>query len=255
MRDYRLFSMITVGASIALAACGGSEVTVQVLREGPEGPTPEANLPVFFYPFDRDSVFDELDQQAESPRPEIPPEVVATFEQIRTLQEEWRLKEQEWSDTRDRMQTLSEEMNAMDPRARGTREYMSRYEEFEQLEGIERRLNNEKEQLFNQFTALQDSVTDAVDSYRAVRDTWEEETYAGYFDIETDLLTELGMEVFEDTTNADGYLTRSLPGGDWWVNTRVRVPRGEMVWNIKIDPSEIDTLRLEPANGEERVRL
>ena len=255
MRGNRLYSVIAVGAVTALAACGGSDVTVQVLREGPEGPVPEANLSVFFYPFDRDSVFEQLDQQAATPKPEIPAEMIATFEQIRALQEEWRQKEAEWGETRDRLQTLSEEMNAMDPRSRGTREYMSRYEEFEQLEGVERRLNSEKEGLFNEFTALQDAVTGQVDSFRVVRDTWEEEAYVGYFDIEQETLTTLGRQVFEDTTNADGYVTRALPSGDWWVITRVRVPRGEFVWDVLIDPSQVDTLRLDSANGEERIRL
>lgn len=255
MRGNRLFSAIAVGAGMALAACGGSEVTVQVLREGPEGPVPEANLSVFFYPFDRDSVFDQLDQRASTPKPEIPAEMLSTFAQIRSLQEEWRLKEAEWSETRDRLQTLSDEMNAMDARARGTREYMSRYEEFEQLESVERRLGSEKEALFNEFTALQDAVTEQVDSFRVVRDTWEDEAYAGYFDIEEELLTALGRQVFEDTTSAGGYVTRSLPSGDWWVKTRVRVPRGEFVWDILIDPSEVDTLRLDATNGEERIRL
>ena len=73
--------------------------------------------------------------------------------------------------------------------------------------------------------------------------------------MEEELLTTLGRQVFEDTTNADGYVTRSLPSGDWWVKTRVRVPRGEFVWDILIDPSEVDTLRLDSTNGEESIRL
>ena len=71
MRGNRFVTMIAVGAGLALAACGGSDVTVQVLREGADGPVPEANLSVFFYPFDRDSVFDALDGQAATPKPEF----------------------------------------------------------------------------------------------------------------------------------------------------------------------------------------
>jgi hypothetical protein len=244
-----------IAGAIALSACGGSEVTVQVLGEGADGPVPQANLEVFFYPFDRDSVFDALDMGASTPKPEIPEEMLATFAQIRSLQEEWREKESAWSEARDRMQTLSEEMQAMDPRSRGSREYMSKYEEFEQLEGVERRLNNEKQVLFDQFTAMQDSVTTQVDSFRAVRDTWEDEAYAGYFEIEQSIVTELGRQVFADTTGADGYVTRSLPSGDWWVNARIRVPVGEFAWSLQIDPSQVDTLRLDGSNGQERIRL
>jgi hypothetical protein len=255
MRGKRFLLLMVACAGFTATACGGSDVTVQVLGEGADGPVPQANLSVFFYPFDRDSVFEALEARAATPRPEIPPDMLATFRQIRALQEEWRAKEGEWSETRDRLQTLSEEMNAMDPRARGTREYMSRYEEFEQLEGVERRLNSEKEALFNEFTALQDAVTGRVDSFRVVRDTWEEEAYEDYFEVSESLVAELGRQVFEDTTNADGYVTRSLPAGDWWVTSRLRVPRGEFVWDIKIDPAQVDTLRLDISNGEERIRL
>ena len=255
MRGNRFSFLILAGAGLALSACGGSDVTVQVLGEGADGPVPQANIEVFFYPFDRDSVFDVLEGEAATPKPEIPADMIATFEQIRSLQEEWRAKESEWSEARDRMQTLSEEMQAMDPRARGTREYMAKYEEFEQLEGNERRINSEKEALFEEFTALQDAITARVDSFRIVRDTWEDEAYAGYFDLEGSLVTELGRQVYADTTNADGYVTRFLPSGDWWINTRIRVPRGNFVWHIKIDPTQVDTLRLDRSNGEERVRL
>jgi hypothetical protein len=255
MRGNLLFPTIVIGAGLLLSACGGSEVTVQVLAEGADGPVPQANLPVAFYPFDRDSVFVVLERRADDPKPEIPADMLETFQQIRQLQEEWRLKENEWSETRDRMQTLSEEMNAMDRRARGTREYMSKYEEFEQLEGVERRLDREKQNLFDRFTALQDSVTSRVDSFKAVRDTWEDEAYAPYIDIQDSLVAVIGRPVFEDTTNTDGYVTRALPSGDWWVTTRVQVPQGEYVWQLKIDPSEVDTLRLDNTNGEERIRL
>ncbi|MCK5482513.1 MAG: hypothetical protein KAJ13_02380 [Gemmatimonadetes bacterium] len=248
-------SFLIIGTAVALSACGGSDVTVQVLGEGADGPSPQANLEVFFYPFDRDSVFDALDAEASTPKPEIPEEMLATFAQIRSLQEEWRSKEAEWSEARDRMQTLSEEMQGMDPRSRGTREYMSKYEEFQQLEGSEGRLNREKQALFEQFTAMQDSVTTQVDVFKAVRDTWEDDAYAGYFDAEQSLVIELGRQVFADTTGADGYVTQALPAGDWWVNARIRVPVGEFVWNLKIDPTQVDTLRLDVSNGGERIRL
>ena len=254
MRGNRL-SFLTAAAALALSACGGSEVTVQVLGEGADGPAPQTNLPVFFYPFDRDSVFDWLDTEASTPKPEIPADMLATFAGIRSLQEQWRDKELEWSEARDRMQTLSEDMQAMDPRSRGSREYMSKYEEFEQLEGVEGRLDGEKQALFDQFTAMQDSVTARVDSFKAVRDTWEDDAYAGYFDIEQSLLTEMGRQVYSDTTGADGYVTQALPSGDWWVNARIRIPVGEFVWNLQIDPSQLDTLRLDIANGQERIRL
>ncbi len=254
MRINRHSAWITA-AAVVLAGCGGAEVTVQVLGEGPEGPVAQSNLPVSFYPFDRDSVFDILEVQAEIPRPEIPEDMLATFRQIRELQEQWRDREAEWSDVRDRMKTLSDEMAAADPRARGTREYRAKFDEFQSLEGRERRLNQEKTSLFDQFTALQNGLTSRIDSFRVARDSWEEEAYAPYFEMETDLVARLKRQVYEDTTNAAGYVTRRLPGGDWWVTTRIRVPRGEFYWNVKIDPADVDSLELNQQNGEEIIRL
>ena len=49
MRGNRLFLLI-VGAAVTLSACGGSEVTVQVLGEGADGPVPQGNLEVFVLP-------------------------------------------------------------------------------------------------------------------------------------------------------------------------------------------------------------
>lgn len=254
MRIKRHWGWMTAGA-VVLVGCGGADLTVQVVAEGSEGAVPQANLPVSFYPFDRDSVFDILEAEAETPRPQIPEDMIATFAEIRTLQEQWREREAEWSDVRDRMKTLSDEMAAMDPRARGTREYRAKFDEFQELEARERRLAQEKTELFDRFTVLQDGVTTRVDSFRVVRDSWEEETYEPYFDMETSLLAQLKRQMYEDTTNTAGYVTRRLPGGDWWVSTRIRVPRGEYYWNVRIDPAEMDTLQLNQGNGEERVRL
>ena len=58
-----------------------------------------------------------------------------------------------------------------------------------------------------------------------------------------------------DTTGADGTVTVNVPSGDWWVVSRIPTARGELYWNVRIDPSEIDTLRLSVENGEDRVRL
>ncbi|NNK49222.1 MAG: hypothetical protein HKP01_10150 [Gemmatimonadetes bacterium] len=120
---------------------------------------------------------------------------------------------------------------------------------------MEGRLDREKQALFDQFTAMQDSVTTQVDEFKAVRDTWEDDAYAGYFDIEQSILTETGRQVYADTTGAEGYVTQALPSADWWVNTRIRIPVGEFVWNLKIDPAQVDTLRLDVTNGDERIRL
>jgi hypothetical protein len=252
MRVQRISTAPIIGAAILLAACGGSDLTVEVLSDTPQGAVPQENIEVGFYPFDRDSVFDALDSQASSPKPEIPADMVSTFEEIRSLQEQYNAKNNEWAEGRDRLQNLSQELQGLDRRSR---DYMQKYDEFGYLETHVNRLEREKVELFEQFTGLQESVAVRVDSFRIARDSWEEATYADYFDVEQEILKARKAEVIYDTTGVAGTVTRSLPGGDWWVVARVPTPRGELYWNVKVDPSAIDTLRLGSDNGEDRVRL
>lgn len=252
MRVKRFSPALLIGAVLALAGCGGSTVTVEVVADGPAGPVPQANTEVRFFPFDRDSVFDVLDSQASTPRPEVSEEMLATFGEIASLQEQWRTKEREWSEGRDQLQSLSDELQGLDRRSR---DYMQKYEQFGNLEQQVNRLDSEKVALFEQFTGLQESVAARVDSFRIARDSWEESTYADYFDIEQEILRTGKTEVLADTTGVDGTVTVKVPSGTWWVVSRTPTPRGELYWNIRIDPSQIETLRLSVENGEDRVRL
>jgi hypothetical protein len=252
MRVQRFSPALLIGTALTLAGCGGSPVTIEVVGDGPAGPVPQANTEVRLFPFDRDSVFDILDSQASTPKPEVSADMVATFEEIGVLQEQWRTKEREWSEGRDQLQTLSDELQGLDRRSR---DYMQRYEQFGELEQQVNRLESEKVTLFEQFTGLQESVAARVDSFKIARDSWEESTYADYFDIEQEILKAAKAEVLADTTGADGTVTMSIPSGDWWVVSRVPTARGELYWNVRIDPAEIETLRLTVENGEDRVRL
>ncbi len=252
MRVQQISPALLVGAALTLAACGGSDLTVEVTVDGPQGAVPQENLEVGFYPFDRDSVFDVLDARASSPKPEIPEEMRTTFDEIQTLQADYNAKNSEWAEGRDALQSLSEELQGLDRRSRT---YMEKYEQFGNLEAQVNRLESEKVALFEEFTGLQESFAVRVDSFRIARDSWEESAYADYYDLEQEILKARKAEVFFDTTGVAGTVTRSLPGGDWWVTSRVRTARGELYWNVKVDPDAVDTLRLNNANGEDRVRL
>lgn len=247
MPTLRINAVLVTAVVLVAAACGSS-VTVEVTSEGADGPQPQANLPLQFLPFDRDSVFDALDQQAATPPPEMSAELKTAWEQVAALQEDWRTKEAAWGDARDELRTVREALDGVDSRDPG---YRRQYDRFNELEGVERRLDGERKAAFEAFTAAQGDVTARVDSFRVVRENWAEEAYAGYYDIEVQLLG--GGEVVEDTTGAQGTATVRLPGGDWWVTTRGPVAAGEMYWNVKVP--DADTVRLDASNGELRARL
>ena len=252
MRLNGLTAGLVVATATLLVGCG-SEVSVQVLNEPAQGgeATPAANLPVLFIPFDRDSVFNALEAAAATPEPEVPQDLIDTFREIASLQEEWRVKDAAWAEARDRLQTLSAELQNMDRRSR---DYMQKYEEFNNLDARVSQLDREKQAAFDAFDSLQRSAVTRADSIRVAQEAWAEEAFDGYDEIVDGLLDASGAEIFEDTTNADGVVTRSLKGGDWWVHTRIQIPRGEFYWNEKIDFAG-DTIRLDSSNAEDRIRL
>lgn len=247
MRTHRINALLVAGIVLLAAGCGSS-LTVEVATEGEEAPQPQANVPIEFLPFDRDSVFDALDQRAESPRPQMSDELEAARQRVSDLQTEWRDIEAEWSDARDELRELRARLDEVPS---GSAEYRDLFQQFQQLEQTERRLNGQRQAAFDSFTAVQNQVSTRLDSFRVVQETWADAAYADYFDIKTELLG--GEELIADTTNAQGIATVSLPGGDWWAYARVPVPEGELYWNVPVP--ETDTLRLNESNGELRPRL
>lgn len=239
-----LFSLML---SPLLAACGTS-VTVEVTTEGAEGVTPVANLEVQFLPYDRDSLFSALAQQADTPEPQVPEAIRARLDSVQTLQATWRQAESEWNDARENLRQLSERLQSLDRRSR---EYREAFDQFNGLERQERAADQRRQAAFDAFTALQ-SVTQAqLDSVRAVIQSWEDVAFADFIDIEADLLDALGQDVVFDTTDANGMVTRSIGGGDWWIHTRVAAPSGELYWNVPV--AGADTVRLTPDNAERRL--
>jgi len=223
-------------------------VTVQVTTEGADGARPQANLPVQFLPFDRDSVFDALDAQAATPRPQMSAELQAEAEAVAELQAQWRASDTEWANERDALQQLSTRLQNMDSR---DPDYRRLFEQFNQRESTVSRLDRDRTTLFDQFTQAQEAVTESIDAFKIVLDTWEDEAYAGYFDIQLRLVG--GDEALADTTDAAGVASMKLPGGDFWITTRAPISGGELYWNVPVGGQEAVTLN--ESNGTVRMRL
>lgn len=248
MLKSRLAILFLVFAPL-LAACGGS-VTVGVMSEAGESVQPVTDQEVLFYPFDRDSVFAAMAAQASTPEPQVPADIQVANDSVLVLQEAWRSSEAQWNTVRDSLRQLSERLQGLDQRSR---EYLQLFEQFNPMERRERSLNQQRQAAFDRFTGLQQATQARLDSVGAVIQAWEDQAFADYADVETDLLAELGREVVYDTTGADGYLTRALPTGLWWVHTRVAIPGGELYWNVPHEVTSGDTLRLVPGNAERRL--
>jgi hypothetical protein len=249
MLNKRLAIPSLAAASLVFAACGGGDVTLQVLTQGTDELQPVADLPVEFLPFDRDSLFAALSAAASEPEPQVPAQLRQEFDSVLVLQETWRVAEANWNEVRDSLRQLSERMQRMDRRSR---EYRPLFERFNGMEGREARLNRDRASAFEAFTNLQATNQQRLDSVRAVIEAWEDMAFQDYADIEATLLEDLAREIAYDTTDATGSLTRRLSGGTWWVHARVAIPAGELYWNVPTDAST-DTLRLTPDNAVRRL--
>lgn len=254
MRHKAVFVSAIGTLALALAACGGGQVTVQVLTEGADGtPRPQGDLVIHFLPYDRDSVFDALTEVAAEPEPQVPSDLQVTFDSVTALQERWREVDTQWADVRDSLRQLSNRLQGMDRRSR---EYRQLFDRFGPLENREGALNRQKTQAFEAFTNLQQRALARADSIRAVRESWGDVAFQDYNSIEDSILEAVGKEVYEDTTSAEGIVTRRLPAGSWWVHTRVPVGMfDEFYWNERVDPAQVDTLRLTSENADRRLRL
>lgn len=230
-----------------LAACG-SRITVQVTTDD-AGAEPVNDLEVQFLPFDRDSLFAIIVGQAATPEPAIPADLEEASMAEQELRDSWSTAESSWNNVRDSMRSITTRLENLDDRSV---EYRELFDRFGDLEDRERALNRQRQAAFDEFNEMQQATQQRVDSICIVIDSWEEAAFAGYGDMEDDLLMALGQEVMADTTDADGVAGASASGGPWWVHARVNTATGELYWNVMVDEASSDTLRLQPGNADLR---
>lgn len=229
-----------------LAACG-SRITVQVTADAEAEPVDD--LEVQFIPFDRDSLFAVIIGQAATPEPAIPADLEQAAVTERELRDAWSTAESSWNNVRDSMRSINSRLESLDQRGRDYREL---FDQFGDLESRERALDRQRQAAFDEFNEMQQVTQLRVDSICIVIDSWEEATFAGYGDVEGDLLMALGRQVMADTTDTDGVAAAAAAGGPWWVHARVNTAAGELYWNVMVEGASADTLRLQPDNADLR---
>ncbi len=230
-----------------LAACG-SRINVQVTADDAEA-EPVNDLEVQFLPFDRDSLFAAIIGQAATPEPAIPADLEEASLIEQELRDRWSAAESSWNNVRDSMRSITAQLDNLDDRSP---QYRQLFDRFGDLEDREQALNRQRQAAFDEFSDMQQATQQRVDSICIVIDSWEEAAFAGYGDIEDDLLMALGREVLADTTDADGMAWAPAAGGPWWIHARMNTAAGELYWNVMIDEASSDTLRLVPGNADLR---
>jgi hypothetical protein len=252
-------SFLLAVAALASFACTG-EVAVVGQLENPDGgePVPLADLEIRYLPYDRDAVFDSMTAAASSPEPQAPDSLVQLQQQIAEAQATWTNAEDRWNTARDSLRKLSDETERMQRAGqRNSAQYRLLFADFSDQEQRERVANREREAAFSRYTGLQSRYSNAVQEFRAQRESWGDEIFADFADIRLARLQALNREEVWDTTNANGVSQVSLQKGQWWVHARYELPYSELYWNEPIDVTGGDPIQvlLNRSTAEARPRF
>ncbi|MFC1575649.1 hypothetical protein ACFL5A_03250, partial [Gemmatimonadota bacterium] len=212
--------VLVLFGSLLSVACGPGQVnvTAEIEIQNPEGEgmvaRPIADAEIQVLPFDRDAVFDSLTRAFGTPEPPIPDDLLEAQRQIGAAQEEWRNAEAAWGAGRDRLQSLVDEMEGLNP-AEGR--YVALFREWQDLDRQVASAARVKDRAFQTFTDLQAGYIQRADSMRFIREQWADEAYAPAFEVFLLKAREAGEEIVMDTTDAEGMAIIDVPPGTWWV--------------------------------------
>jgi hypothetical protein len=247
---------------LAAGACGPAEVIVQMEIEV-EDPTSGgmmqqalSDIEVRLYPFDRDAVFDSLSRAYPTPEPAIPPELEAARAEVQAAQGEWDDAQRRWAILRDTLQKIT---NTLEGLPRSSADYVMLFREYNDFDAEYTQVERQVERTFARFDSLQQGTIRSSDSIRILQDNWADDAFADVDDVFRAKLLESGLEIYADTTDANGIARNNLRvrPGQYWVNARYELTYTELYWNVPITVERGDPvqLRLTRQNAEERPRL
>ncbi len=244
---------IAVLLALAGAACSGDVAVLGQLDSEQGGePTILSSLEVRYLPYDRDVVFDSLQNAASSPEPAAPDSLVDLQAQIAAAQTEWSTATERWNGARDSLRAIR---NRLDQLSRGSAEYRLLFTDFGDQEQRERAANRQMESAFQRYTGLQSRYNAAAQEYRIQYDNWADGAFATAQEIIDRRIEALGRGEVWDTTDANGVSRVTLPRGEWWVHARYDLPFEELYWNVPVTVgSEPATVELNRATAQRRPR-
>ena len=233
MRNGILF--LALAGTIASAACGPTEVTINAQMEvtGAEGTEirPLADMEIQLLPFDRDAIFDSLAGESDTAEPEIPPDLLEAQNQVAAAQGEWQRLESEWSLLREDLVNLSTDMERLNPAEAQCRVLVMEVDEKEQrLAQVER----QRDAAFEEFTSTQGAMIEQADQVRMLREMWGDEAFADYGTVRDFMIDVSGLDPVVDTTDAAGSALLDAPAGQYWVYARWERSFDELYWNVPL---------------------
>ena len=252
-----MLMLVTIGVGFSVAACGGGDVmvTAQLEQEMESGETESmalSALPVRILPFDRDAVFDSLENTYSEPEPAIPDSIFDLQDRVVEAQQAWQEAESRWSMLRDSLQAISNRMSGMD---QSSDEYFTLFQDFNDLEGEVNALQEASDSAFQEFNTLQQRLNTSSREITIARQNWADEAFASIDSIFMARYEALGLEERWDTTGAQGVAQfMNVPAGQWWVNARYDRQFDELYWNVPIEVENGETVQVDLTADNAEVR-
>lgn len=233
MRNAILF--LALAGTIASAACGPTDVTINAQMEVPGAAgtevRPLADMEIQLLPFDRDAIFDSLAREADTAEPEIPPELLEAQNQVAAAQGDWQRLESEWSLLREDLLSLTADMERLNP---AEAQYRVLFMEFDEKEQRLAQVERQRDAAFEEFTSIQGSMIEQADQVRMLRDMWGDEAFAEYGTVADFMIDASGLDPVVDTTDASGSALLAAPAGQYWVYARWERSFDELYWNVPL---------------------
>jgi chromosome segregation ATPase len=249
----RLLLTVVLAGTVLVAACSGTEVQVQARLLDDEGQAIALrDMPVRANPYDRDAIFDSLRAEYAEPEPEIPQDLMVLQDSIARAQENWRTAEIRWATARDSARAIRSQMDRLSP---ASGQYLALFNLFNALEAEYRTAEQQMNQAFQRFQALQNRFTQQAQETRLARDQWADAAYADVDRVIAARLRELRREEAADTTDANGSARiRGLRAGQWWIYARYDLPFEELYWNLPVTVERGETVQVELTRETAEVR-
>lgn len=255
MRNAILF--LALAGTIASAACGPTEVTINAQMEvsGAEGTEvrPLGDMEVQLLPYDRDAIFDSLAREASMPEPEIPADLLAAQNQVADAQAEWQSLESEWSLLREDLVNLTSQMERLNP---AEAQYRVMFMEFDEKEQRLAQVERQRDAAFEEFTSIQGSMIEQAEQVRMLREMWGDDAFADFGVVADFKIDMSGLGPVVDTTDASGSALMEAAAGQYWVYARWERSFDELYWNVPLAvEGEPLTFRLDESNARVRPIL
>jgi len=201
-------------------------------------------------PYDRDSLVAIFEARASTPKPNTDA-LDSLFARYRAPFAAYTALVAESGRYSDSMAALKQRIDTI---SRSSAEYGGAYVRFTGLRDTLRMIDERAARARTTLEAARTVFVARSESLRTIIRNWQDTTFKGYDAAVDSIVRARRRPPVPDTTDASGAAVLRLKGGPWWIYSRSwdpADPNAEWYWNVLVTA---DTVRLDPATGQNRPR-